>query len=380
MVRFTILTVLFVLAAAADHSPATPFPTPHLVREGPGHLLRLPPGSTDLLVSQSGRAAAIASVIFNLERRVPERLVVGVDLEAGRIAWQRSLPSATCCAFPVLAATPDGGVVALGGGDQTVLFTREGRQVFVATLNDRRLHSAAGISDDGQLLVIGEWEGRMAAFARGRDAPLWTRDVGQELMAIAVSGDGEVVVAASREAILLLRARDGIPLSRREYGPARIAAVAASRDGSRVGLMWKRRDERMILEFIEHGRPVWAKELKIGTVPVLQMDGQGKWLAAGDLLGRQAVLYSSRGELVWTAKLGGRAAIGVAPDGSWAAIASGTALHVRDLESGRTVWRTRNPGVAHLLRLSGTTLAVLGAEREQGLPDRVWFMEVPEWR
>lgn len=378
--RLPALAVLFMLAAGVDRSPAAAPPYFHLVREGTGRVLHLPFGSTDLLLSQSGRTVSIASVTFNLERSAPERLVLSVDLVAGRIVWRRSLPSATCCAFPVIAATTDGGLVALGGGQQTALFTREGRQIFAATLNDRRLHSAVGISDDGRLLVVGEWEGRTAAFAPGREAPLWTRDEGQPLMALAMSGNGAVVVAASRREIVLLRARDGVPLSRREYGPVRTAAVAVSRDSSRIGMMWKRSDGRMILEFIERGRLVWTRELEIGTVPMLQMDVQGLWLAAGDLLGRQAVLYSSRGELVWTAKPGGRAAVGVAPDGRLAAMATRNDLSVRDLRSGRTVWRTRISGAAHLLRLRGTTLAVLGAEGEQGLPDRVWFLRVPGWR
>lgn len=378
--RLTALAVFLTLATVAARSATTTSPNPRLVKGGSGLVLHLPFGSTDLLLSQSGRRALVASVTFNPERRVPERLLLAVDLEAGRIEWRRSFPSATCCAFPVIAATREGRLVALGGGQQTALFAGEGRQIFAAALNGRRLHSVVGISDDGRLLVVGEWEGRAAAFAPGRDTPLWIREVGQPLMALAISGNGAAVVTASRREILSLRARDGVLLSRREYGPARVAAVAVSQDGSRIGMMWKHADARMILEFLERGRPIWSRELGTGTVPMLQMDAQGRWLAAGDLLGRLAVLYSSRGELVWAAKPGGRAAVGVAPDGSLAAMAAGDDLSIRDLGSGQTVWRTRIPGAAHLLRLGGTTLAVLGAEGAEGLPDRVWFLRVPGWR
>lgn len=370
------LAVLLFVSVAAGLTLAAQPQTPRLLTEGVFHLLVLPPGSTEVLLSQSGRRAAVGAVTFNMDRSMPERLVVVVDLAAPRIVWQRSLPSATCCAFPVLAATPEGDAVAVGGAEQTLLFTPDGRQDFVATLNDRRLHSALNVSDDGRLIVIGEWEGRIAAFERGRKAPLWKREVGQDLMAIAVSGNAEVVVAASRREVLLFRARDGVLLSRREYGPARIAAVAISRDGDRAGLVWKRQDERMVLEFIERGRPVWVRELHFGTVPLLQMDEQGRWLAVADLLGRQAALYSSRSEVVWKAAGAGRVAIGVAPDGSRAAMAAGNVVEIRSLPSGRTAWRDRLPGVAHLMRLAGPRLAILGSVKNEGLPDRIWFVEV----
>jgi len=294
VLRLPVLLVLLVVIVATSLRLAAQPPTPRLLPEGSAKLLVLPFGSTDVLLSRSGGRAAVAAVTFNQKRDVPERLVLVVDLVAPAIAWHRSLHSATCCAFPVLAATPEGDTIAVGGAEQTLLYTPDGKAAFAATLNDGRLHTALGISDDGRLIVVGEWEGRLAAFERGREAPLWAGEVGQDLMALAVSGNGQVVVAASREEVLLYRAPDGLLLSRRAYGPARIAAVAISRDGSRAGLLWKRRDGRMILEFIERGRSAWARELHAGTVPMLQMDALGRWLATGDLLGRQAALYSSR--------------------------------------------------------------------------------------
>lgn len=348
-----------------------------LQREGTYRLLPLPFGSNELLLSENGRWASIAAVTFSSERDTPERVVTAVNLTASRIVWRQSLHSVSCCAFPVLAATPDGEAIAVGGGKETLLYARNGSQMFAATLDDGRIHSSLGIADDVRLLVVGEWEGRLAAFRRGRTKPLWVRDTDPDLMAVALSGNGKVVAAALREQWLLLRATDGALLARRAYGPVRYATVAISQDGSRVGLVWKRADERMTVEFIKRGRTVWTRILDKGTVPLLQMDGAGRWVAVGDLLGRQAVLLSSKGKLIWRSGARGRAAVAVAPDGSRAVIAEGPAIKVRVLPSGQTIWRNRLPGAAHLLRLAGPRLAVVGGMQEEGLPDRIWFLDVP---
>jgi len=370
----TILLLVAFVGAARATEPRL------LQREGAYRLLLLPPGSTELLLSQDGRWALVDAVTFNSERDMPERIIAVVDLATSRVIWRQALPSASCCEFPVLAATPDGEAIAVGGGEETLLYARTGSRVFAATLGDGRLHSGLGIADDGRLLVVGEWEGRLAAFWRGRTSPLWVRDTGPDLMAVALSGNGEVVAAALRDEWLLLRAADGVLLTRRAYGPVRYAAVAIARNGARVGLVWKRADERMVVQFLERGQTVWTQILDKGTVPLLQMDADGQWLAVGDLLGLQAALLSSKGKLMWRSGGAGRAAVAVAPDGSRAVIAQAPAIEVRDLPSGQTIWRNRLPGVAHLLRVAGRRLAVVGALQNEGLPDRVWLMEIPRSR
>lgn len=364
--------VLF-LTSGAGTARISPAAMPQLQRQGIYEELALPPGSTDVLLSREGRWASLCAVTFNPGRSEPERLITVVDVNASRVAWQMALDSPSCCAFPVLSMTPAGDVIAVGGAEQTILYTRTGVPIFTATLDDGRLHSAVGITDDGNLLVIGEWEGRVAAFARGRAKPLWVQDIGPDLMALAVSGDGEAVVAALRAGLMVFRSRDGAVLVNNSYGPARIAMVAVSRDGSRAGLVWKRQDERMILQYVAQGRTVWTRELDVGTVPLLQMDDGGRWLAVGDLLGKQAALYSFRGEKVWDAGRSARVAVAVAPDGSHAAMAEGPSLEVRLLPSGQSIWRNHLPGVGHAMRIAGGTVAVLGSMKSEGLPDRIWF-------
>lgn len=376
--RRLVATIPLLLIAFVGATQAT---DPRLLqREGAYRLLPLPPGSTELLLSQDGRWVLVGAVTFNSERDTPERIIAVVDLVASRVVWWQALSSRTCCAFPVLAVTPDGEAIAVGGGEETLLYARSGSRVFAVPLGDGRLHSSLGIADDGRLLVVGEWEGRLASFRRGQTKPLWVRDTGPDLMAVALAGDGEVVAAALRDEWLLLRATDGALITRRAYGPARYATVAISRNGARVALVWKRADERMVVEFLERGQTVWTQILDKGTVPLLQMDAGGQWLAVGDLLGLQAALLSSKGELMWRSGGAGRAAVAVAPDGSRAAIAQGSAIEVRDLPSGQTIWRNRLPGVAHLLRVAGRRLAVVGALQNEGLPDRVWFVEIARFR
>lgn len=350
-------------------------PGQQLAREGRYEFLVLPPGSTDLVLSRDGRWATLCAVTFSLERGAPERFVQAIDFSRSRVIWRKTLSSPSCCAFPVVAMTPDGETMAVGGGQETLVYARDGALVFTAALGDGRLHSALDMADDGTLLVVGEWEGRVAAFRRGRERPLWVTDLESELMALAISGDGKVTVAALRDQLLLFHTVNGAVIARHEYGPGRIAVVTISRDGSRAGLLWKRKDERMVLEFFDRGRRAWSRDLAFGTVPLLQMDDEGRWLAAGDLLGTQAALYSTSGRPLWQTAIR-RTAIAVAPDGLQAAIAVNGDVEVRSLPSWALVTRDRLPGVAHLLRLAGGRMAVLGSLKMEGLPDRMWFWNI----
>jgi len=200
--------------------------------------------------------------------------------------------------------------------------------------------------------------------------------VAENVMAVAVSGRGGVAAAALRDRLLLLRLRDGAVLREARYGPARIATLAISTDGDAVGLVWKRDDGRMVVDMVSAGRRLWTRELGPGSVPLLQVDGRGRWLAVGDVLGRQAALLGRSGEIVWTAA--GRGAVAVAPDGRSFAVAQGTGLEIRTLPAAKLISRRRLPGVVHLIRLTGPRVAVLGsADPDAGLPDRAWFADIP---
>lgn len=370
--RLVVLIPLIAIGVALLPQVARPGPSE---REGLYEFLVVPPGSTDVVLSRDGRWAALGAVTFSTERGVPERLVQAVDVSRSRVIWRKTLISPSCCAFPVLAMTPDGETMAVGGAQETLVYARDGALVFTAALGDGRLHGALDIADDGTILVVGEWEGRVAAFRRGRKRPLWVTDLDSELMALAVAGNGLVTAAALRDRLLLLRTVSGDVLASHEYGPARIAVVAISEDGSRVGLLWKRQDERMMLEFFGRGQRMWSRALGFGTVPLLQMDDKGRWLAAGDLLGTQAALYSAGHRPIWQT-VTKRAAIAVAPDGSQAATTVNADVEVRSLPSWGRISRDRLPGIAHLLRLAGGRMAVLGSLKVEGLPDRVWFRDL----
>jgi len=364
-----------VVFGVALGAPAGPMAAP-LAPQGAVQGLVLPAGTADALLSLDGTWAAVATVTFNRARSVPERVVLGVDVAGAAAVWRTALPSRSCCAFPVLAMTPGGDGVVVGGAEESSLYDREGRVRFTAALQDGRLHSAVGVADDGTLLVVGESEGTMAAFRTGRRAPVWASDRRQRLLALALSGDGRTVVAALVDRWLLVRARDGRILSEGPYGPARIAAAAVSEDGQRAGLVWKRADARMVVQFLRRGRTRWTRVLEPGTVPSLQMDRRGRWLAVGDFRGAQAALMSAEGATIWRSSGPGWTTAGVAPDGSRAAVARGARVEVLALPSGQRVWGNRLPGPAQLLRLAGSRLAVLGAVDGDGLPDRLWFADV----
>lgn len=319
----------------------------------------------------------VATVAFDRKTAAPARVIQAVELPTHHIAWRRRLPSPSCCAFPVVAMTPRGWPIALGGAEQTTVYDSRGTSIFTAALDDGRLHSTVAMDREGLSLVVGQWEGTVAAFAVGRGR-LWVRRFGANVFAVAVSGRGGVAAAALRNRLVLLRLRDGAVLRAIPYDSSRTGAVAVSEIGDRVGLVRKREDGWMVVEVFSAGRRSWKRELGPGTVPLLQMDELGRWLAVGDLLGRQAAVFGPSGEVVWQAAGGARAAAAVAPDGRTYAAGAGSLVEIRALPSGRTVWRSRLPDAVHLLRLAGGRLAALGAaDPEAGIPDRAWFARVP---
>lgn len=219
-----LLVVAALLSALVPPWPAVLAEPSLLHRQGVFRGMKIPPGASDVLLSPDGTRAFVSTTTFNRGRQKPETVVLGIGLRTSRVVWRRTLPSLSCCAFPVWAMTSAGDALAVAGAAaRTVVYSPDGAPVFSAALTDSRLPGAVAIGDDGRLLVVGE-QSRVAAFTPGRPAPLWVREKAGDILALTLAGGGEVIAAALRGEWLLLRARDGAVILRRPYGPARVAA------------------------------------------------------------------------------------------------------------------------------------------------------------
>lgn len=355
---------------------------PVLEREG-GHLtLRIPEGVADVLLSEDGQFAAVNIVTFDPVRNFPARVVLAVDLRAQRVTSRISLPTVDCCGFPVFSLTSDGRVIAVGGADRVALFSRDGRKLLDVQLPDLTLNTELKLSRDGRLVVAGQSSGRITALLRGRKVPVWTTPVGGDLLDLTVAGDGSSVSALTPQAILVLAGSDGSIVRRVPVGGSFIATVASSQDGNPLTLAWKgdawssdAATRGTVVALLSRKGWTWRRNFGEGSFPLLQIDAVGRWVAIGDAMGLQGALISATGEVVWRSAAR-RAAVGVSSDGR-PVIGQGSRLEIRDAGGRETTWRGTVLGAAHLLRLEGRTLAVVGSRDPQsGLADRVWFLRV----
>ncbi len=120
-------------------------------------MVALPPGLTDVPLAENGSRAVATSVTFNGQQGIPERGVTVVDVHSGQVRWKQNLPAASCCAFPVFAATPDARWIAVGGTRRVDLFRADGVRVASLELNESgSLNNALELSRNGRRLVAGQ--------------------------------------------------------------------------------------------------------------------------------------------------------------------------------------------------------------------------------
>ncbi len=313
-----------ILAAAALMAYAAwPY---HTSAAGPYAVVPLPPGVTDMVLSENGSSVAATSVIFNQQRGIPEQVVTVVDPRSGRVRWRANLPAASCCAFPVFAATPDVRWIAVGGATRVELFRGDGaRTASLELAGSGSLNNALRLSRDGGRLVAGQAEGEVTTFALHPPRRLWHVRVERALLDLALRTDGEEVAVVTSDAVVGLSSREGkvryrVPLDR-------VVVAAAAEAGRGFAVAWKGAEETLTVGVLEGGRWRWRRTLGRVTVPLLQTDPSGRWTAVSDFLGQGAWLLDRDGQLAWRASRA-PAAVGLGPNGRVAAV-RGDLLEVR---------------------------------------------------
>ncbi len=331
----------------------------------------LPPGVTEVVLAEDGSRAVAVTVTFDRQRGVPERAVVVVQAPAGQVLWRANLPAVGCCGFPVFSTTQGARQVAVGGAQGVDVFRSDGVRVTYVDIGQvGSLNTALQLWADGRGLVAGQVEGEVKAFALPAPRLLWRAAVSSALLGLALNEASGEVLALTAEGFVGLEVRGGALRYRVAARGVRVAAASAAGRGFVVA--WKGADEVLRVGFLEGGHWRWQRTLGRVTVPLLQADPSGRWVAVSDFLGRAAWLLGAGGRLLWSAD-GTPAAVGLDPRGP-VAVVTRDVLEVRAAGAGAVRWRTRLGGRAHAVRLRSGVLGVLGSlDRQSVLPDRLWL-------
>jgi len=177
----------------------------------PAVAIPLPSGVSDALLVAGGARAALGSVTFERTRGVPERVVTAVDTASAQVLWKRSLPAASCCAFPVFSATADGRRVAVGGARTVDVFSEEGvPRASVEVAEAGSLVGAVRLWPDGRRLLAGQLEGPVSAAQMDPVRVLWRARVGRAVLDVALRPEGGEAAAVTPDGVVVLGAEDGL--------------------------------------------------------------------------------------------------------------------------------------------------------------------------
>lgn len=169
--------------------------------------------------------------------------------KTGKLLWKRKMPKGVCC----LSLSPEGNYLAVGGGqwyyeapqgyevlqgaDNTVyLFSKKGSLLWKRGIKgDKRWGSITDISVSrgADYIAVATKEGYVYLFNR-EGKILWKKKVGKNLEKIAISANGEHIVAGIKYTIYLLNSNSNV-LWNRSISSI-VSAVAISDDGKQIAI------------------------------------------------------------------------------------------------------------------------------------------------
>ena len=138
--------------------------------------------------------------------------------------------------------------------------------------------NSVAISADGEYIVAGSDEDQVLLFHKDSNTPLWSYTAGDGVYSVAISSDGETIVAGSLDNNVYLFDKDSsTPLW--SYGTGnRVWSVAISQDGETIAAgSW---DNRVYLFDKDSGTPLWSHATS-NFVFSVDISADGEMIAAG---------------------------------------------------------------------------------------------------
>jgi len=221
----------------------------------------------------------------------------------------------------LVAWSPDGRYLAVAGLESLAVYSVDGRLVWSRALDGEA--RALAWSPGGDLLALGTSGGLQVYTSAGRLA--WTHNPGSVYM-IAWSPSGYKLAVAAGSSGVFLYTKEGEYLW--AYDPGDTVSCAAWNSAGTAIAVAANKDGAVLLDV--YGNLVWKRvDATVGCVS--WMPGKDLFLAVGD----QALLYDTRGTLLWNHTLGDWVwSVSWAPSSEQAALGVGSSVRVLDLGIG----------------------------------------------
>jgi len=186
---------------------------------------------------------------------------------------------------------------------------------FWSYARDNPFYSVA-VSADGQYIVAGSKDKKIYFFSSDGKL-LWSYATGDEVLKVAVSADGQYIVAGSQDKKIYFFSNDGKLLWSYTTGSF-IFSIAISADGKYIAAgSW----DKNVYYFSNDGNLLW-KNITGDYVECVAISAGGQYIAAGSR-DKKVYYFSSDGKLLWSyATEAGVLCVAVSADGQYIAVGS----------------------------------------------------------
>ncbi|MFW9971466.1 MAG: WD40 repeat domain-containing protein [Candidatus Odinarchaeota archaeon] len=161
---------------------------------------------------------------------------------------------------------------------------------------------SVAISSDGQYIVAGGVDNKVYLFENTSSTPLWSYQTGDPVESVAISSDGQYIIAGSADdKIYLFNNTSNTPLWNYSVGNS-IYSLAISNDGDliAVGGMW---DGTVYLFNNTSNIPLWIYSIGEHR-KIVAMSSDGHYISVGHDSEKVSLFYYTSNIPLWTLKVG----------------------------------------------------------------------------
>ncbi len=157
--------------------------------------------------------------------------------------------------------------------------------------------NSVDISDDGQYVVVGEYDNQIYLFNRNSSTPLWNYTTGDSVFTVAISSNGSYIVAGSRDKNVYLFGKEShVPIWNYTTG-GNICSVSISADASYI--VAGSEDSKIYLFNRTSPIPIWEYTTK-NIVDFIRISSDGSYIVGSGCCNDLYFFHRSNSTPLWT--------------------------------------------------------------------------------